>query len=68
MFAGNAHVLVYNNLEVEYYVTNSSGKFRIVDDPLSEDDIGVAVCPIDIELLGKFNKALTSYVGRWSNW
>lgn len=60
LFSSDAHALVYDNLAMEYYVANSAGKLRIVDDPLSEDDIGVAVRPIDTELLGKLNKALTA--------
>lgn len=60
LFAGNADAVVYDNLTLEYYAANTPGKLRVIDDPLREDDIGVAVRPDDILLLGKINKALAT--------
>ena len=39
---------------------NRGAGHRVIDDPLREDDIGVAVRPDDTLLLGKINKALAT--------
>jgi polar amino acid transport system substrate-binding protein len=58
VLSGKADAAVTDSVTLEYYATQSPGKFRVLNENLQEEEFGVAVRPADTELLAKINKAL----------